>query len=206
MFLLWISLLAWSGPPLERPADEQTEPATPTGQIVFDMKLPASLFLNGQQIVQLYQTGKVEVRAVAGTHELTVVTSGNPKSSELYVLADHTTPVLIGRHGQVTPQPPIAAPTPDPDGASALEIHVVGDEPVSIWFGDERWLIASGTTHHTEVPQGEHALSVRNADSTVVWARGGLLVHGSSGVVMQVGAGLAPEVSGAGQWMGSVTP
>lgn len=174
--------------------------------IAFDIKLPASLFLNGQQIVQLYQTGKVEVRAAAGTHELTVVISGTPKSSELSVTADHTTPVLIGRHGQVSPQPPIPAPEPDPHRASALEIHVVGDEPVSVWFGEERWLVASGTVHHAVVPQGEHTLSIRNSDSTIVWARGGLLVHGSDGVVMQVGAGRAPEVSGSGQWMGSVAP
>ena len=82
----------------------------------------------------------------------------------------------------------------------------MGGEPVSVWFGEERWLIASGSVHHAPVPQGEHTLSIRNADSTIVWARGGLLIQGAGAVVMQVGAGRAPEVSGAGQWMGSVAP
>jgi len=176
------------------------------GEIVFDVKLPAALFLDGVQVVQLSMPGRVIVGATPGTHELTVMTHGEPHISELFVTPGQITPVLVGRQGQVVPQAPHAAPRPDPAQPVNLEVQAIGEEPVLIWLNQEKWLLAAGESRHTSLPQGEHPFSVRNGNGTIVWARGGLLLNGSGDVVMQIGAGRAPEVSGGAQFMSSVTP
>jgi hypothetical protein len=206
MFAVWFSLVGWSLTPVEAPSSDPAGEEIVGGEIVFDVRLPAALFLDGVQVVQLSMAGRVMVDATPGTHELTVVTHGEPHTSEIFVTQGHITPVLVGRQGLVVPRTPQTVAEPDLAQPVNLELHATGDEPVLVLLNQERWLLAAGESRHIVLPQGEHGFSVRNGDGTIVWARGGLLVKGSEDVVMQIGAGRAPEVSGGAQLMSSVTP
>jgi hypothetical protein len=49
-----------------------------------------------------------------------------------------------------------------------------------------------------DLPPGAHPMSVRSSDGTVVWATGSLEVAPGEPLVVQIGEGRMPEVSGAG--------
>lgn len=164
---------------------------------MIDARVPVEVFSDGHLIAQLVQPAELHLKRDPGRVSLTLLVSGNANDISVDVPEQGSALVLVGRTG-------ITASTIRPDAASAEpmasgsgEFRVAGDQGLTLVMDGTRHKLTPGGVLSLDLPTGEHALSLRSAEGTVVWANGKLLVAGGPFVV-QLSAGRMPEISGDG--------
>lgn len=171
------------------------EPAPPPGTLHVDAKIPAEILIDGAKIAQLWFPGQLDFEVSTGPHILRVYTNGNPVDHELVIRPEETSRVVVGRTGITLDT--LAAPASDPDAPTPVEFRILGID-AQIRLDDQRLMMASGERTTLELAPGEHRLSVRSRDGTIVWARGTLEVGLGERLIVQIAEGRLPELSGSG--------
>lgn len=170
------------------------------GFLVFDAHLPAEVLVDGEPVAQLYRAARVRVEVPAGIHRVRVYTNGSPNDLEVVVPAGGELPVLVGRMGlSVDPKSkPVGAPTDVVAGDIPVQVRMSDRTGARLLIDKKRYTVTAGKQLELQLPTGEHDLSVRSEDGTVVWATGTLKVDGPDPVIVQLSEGRLPEVSGRG--------
>lgn len=165
------------------------------GDLVVDAKVPVEILVEGMKLGQLYFPGEVRYRIVAGHHLVRLYTNGQPTDLPIDLAAGQRTRVLVGRTGITVSNEAIPAA---PAGPARIELRFVGTGQALVRLGSTPHALQPGHDLTLELPSGAYPLSVRSADGTVIWASGQLDVSAGDAVVVQVGEGRMPEVSGPG--------
>lgn len=179
----------------EEEAEADVE-AVETGRIEFDSRLPAEIQVDGTTLAQLYQPGTLATRMPVGSHEVVVLTNGRARPLTVDVSSTATAVVLVGRNGLTASAR--LEPLPEEGGVAPVELRVLGEEEVLVTVDDRRYRMRPGTTRTLTVPVGRHAMSIRSASGTVLWARGHLELSHTTPAIIQITEGRMPEVSGTG--------
>jgi len=177
-------------------ADPPAPDAKPThGTLVVDSHLPAEVLIDGKTIGQLFQDATLRVEVPSGLRMLRVYTNGQPQDLSITMPADGEIHLLIGRTG-VTVDQQSALSDDDEQVMVPIQIRVAGSVGVQLVVERERYALKAGEQRSLEWASGDHQVSVRSHDGTVVWARGTLTVSGKDLVLVQLSEGRLPEVSG----------
>ncbi len=169
-------------------------PAALAGDVVFDLKVPARLVLDGQSVAEVHVESVLRVPVAAGTHQLSVTVANSVQSYDL-VVGDGQVVVLIGRTGTTVGKPE-AAVAAEAGGLCSVRFRVSAAERMMVQVDRQRVLVGPGEGVALPLAPGEHELSVRNVDGTQVFARGTLQVLASGEAVAQISEGRMPETSG----------
>ncbi|HMV66545.1 MAG TPA: hypothetical protein PKA64_06820 [Myxococcota bacterium] len=168
-----------------------------SAELVVDAKMPARVSLDGVVVADLYVPGLLRVPTEAGTHELLVTVDGRPHELRVAVHDDTPLLVLVGRSGvtlgETAPAAAVAAA-----GPWGVRFRVSGRERLLVQVDGQRVVLSPGGGSTLQLGPGEHRMSVRSSDGTMVYARGVLQVRGGEELAVQVGEGSLPETSGAG--------
>jgi hypothetical protein len=182
-------------PPPATPMPEGSALAGSVGLFV-DAKVPVEVRLEGVKLGELYYPGEVQWDVSAGRHTLRVYTNGTPTDVPLDFVVGREVHVLVGRNGVSTTE---QAATAVASGPATVEFRLVGSGAAQIRLDSKPTPLGPGEKVSLTVPSGNHPLSVRSADGTVIWATGNLEVDGGPLVVL-ITEGRMPEVSGAGSF------
>lgn len=188
-----------SNPDAATPVMAERSPAQQRGVLVFDSRVPTEILVDGTTVAKLFREGKLQVDVPAGVRSLRVYTNGTPQDLEVVVPASGTLDVLVGRTGlSVDPSATRSVPNEVPAGDVAVQVRMTGPIGARLYLDDKRFEVGAGSQVDLALPTGDHPLSVRNENGTVVWASGTLKVEGPDAVVVQLSEGRLPEVSGRG--------
>lgn len=182
------------------PVPAEVEAGAPTaaaGQVVFDVRQPAELLIDGVKLGQLYYAGQARFDIVPGRHVVRVYVSGQPTDGEIEVVAGTETRVLVGRTGLSISRQALDAPEAD---AVPVELRVVGGSGAQVRLDAQRFDLPPGGKLSTTLATGAHAVSFRSADGTVIWATGTLRIAAGDPIVVQLAEGRLPEISGPGRF------
>ena len=192
-------------PSARNPAVDAPPPATPVSEsadltgsvgLFVDAKVPVEVRLEGVKLGELYFPGQVRWDVSPGPHALRLYTNGNPTELPLDFVVGREVHVLVGRTGVSTSEQLVAAPA---GGPSTIEFRLVGQGSAQIRLDSKPTALGPGEKVSLTVPSGNHPLSVRSGDGTVIWASGNLEVGGGP-VVVLIAEGRMPEVSGQGSF------
>jgi hypothetical protein len=173
------------------------------GTLVVDANVPTEVRVDGRLIVEIYEAGVFRTDVPAGSHEVVVYLSGEGTRQSLLLPEQGEVVVGVGRTGVSWPAAARSAvAVAAPDGPGSVSFRSVAREDVVVTVGRARHLVPAGGTLDLELAAGDHAVSVRSGDGTVVWARGHLTVTGP-GLIVQLNDGRMPETLGEG---GRFTP
>jgi hypothetical protein len=178
------------------------QPADAPGTLHVDAKVPAEILIDGVKLAQLWYAGQASFEVVPGRHQLRVYTSGQPTDFPLDIQPGQGTWVVVGRTGislDSLAGEQAATLVPAEDALVPVEFRSLGGG-AQLRVDDQRLLLGSGQRLDVELDAGDHALSVRSADGTVVWATGTLEVDRGDRLVVQIAEGRLPEISGAGRF------
>jgi hypothetical protein len=179
-------------------AEASAEPApVALGAMFVEAHVPAEIRVDRRPVAQLYVPATVEIAIPVGNHELSVLVGGESTLLAMVVPpAPERALILVGRTGttvRTDARPITAEATRVP-----VELRGSGPGPVQIRIAADRYQIDAGSTFGLSLATGEYPVSVRSPDGTAIWATGRLRVSGGDIVVVQIGEGRLPEVSGAG--------
>ncbi len=189
MLTFWTAALAFS------------QATLPMGTLVVDAKVPTEFTVDGHRVAELTWPGEVRVQVTSGERKIRAWVGGYVRDLTVTIPPDGVAVVVVGRTGLSAGD---VAPIGDA-GPVAVDIRVVGSEPVTLRLDDQKMTVDAGETRTVTLTPGRHSLSVRNASGTVVWATGEIQVDGTSPIVLQLTEGRAPEVSGTGAFYASGT-
>lgn len=208
MLTILLTALALAGEPVLQssanpdaatPVTAERGPAAQSGRLVFDSRLPAEVMVDGKTVAKLFRDGVLTVEVPAGVRALRVYTNGSPEDLEVVVPVGGELAVLVGRMGlSVDPRATQAVATEVAMSDVSVQVRMAGPIGARLMLGNERYEVGAGSQVELSLPTGDHALSVRNENGTVVWATGTLKVQGPDPVVVQLSEGRLPEVSGRG--------
>lgn len=190
-----------AGPVPRNPGIETPEPAAEEpvqaalGTVLFDVRIPAEVRLDGVVIGQLFTPGRLAIDTALGTREVMVVTNGQPRVLAIDVLSEGRTVVLVGRNGLTSSR---MAERDDLTGDVPVQLRVAGSQDVLVTFDDERYRIDAYGTRDLSLPVGTHEMTVRSGDGHVVWARGRISLERPELTIVQLSEGRLPEISGPG--------
>lgn len=165
------------------------------GTVLFDVRIPAEVRLDGVVLAQLFTPGRLIVDTALGTREVMVVTNGIPRTLAIDVLGDGRTVVLVGRNGLTSSR---MADEAEAEGEVPMQLRVAGDQDVLVTFGDERYHVDAYGSRDLTLPVGTHDMTVRSGDGLVLWARGHVTLERSELTIVQLSEGRLPEISGSG--------
>jgi len=165
------------------------------GELLVEAQVPADVFVEGNHVAQLFYPSSLRVEFAPGPIVLTVVVEGLPAKVDLEIPEVGTAVLVVGRTGITTGQQP-----PEPVDAEPrdIEFRLGGPEHVLFSLAGERIQLGPGEVVTRRLEPGNHALSVRSSQGTIVWAQGQLVVDGTSPFVVQLSEGHLPEVVGRG--------
>lgn len=163
------------------------------GELVIDAHVPTDVFHGETPIARLFTPAVLTVPMAAGHQPLRIWTNGDPHDIFVDVPETGAVTVLIGKGG-ITSN---AAAVP-PGAIGPVEFRVTGKHGVMLVIDDKRYHLGPADALKVELPDGPHAISVRDDSGTVMWARGSLRIDDPRGVVVQLAEGQMPEVGGTG--------
>ena len=187
-------------------AEPETEPpsavppanaasAARAGALLVDAHVPVEILVRKQRVAQLYWPGQLALDASTGPLPMDLVVSGTAHHLDLDIPPVGQLWVIVGRTGITTSahgeDPEEVAPAQVP-----VEFRVTADAPAQVRMDDQRYVVAAEGTLSLPVAPGNHTLSVRSGDGTVIWASGTLQVTGGKLVIVRVSEGRMPEVAG----------
>lgn len=165
------------------------------GEVVFDLKVPARIVLDGEVVAEVHRESVLRVPVADGDHSLVLAVQNEPRSFPLAVGAQPVL-VLVGRTGisvgALAEAPEVALPA----GDASVRFRVSEKERLLVQIDKQRVVVGPGAGVALPLALGEHALSIRNPDGTQVFARGVLHVAGPGEAVVQISEGRLPETSG----------
>jgi hypothetical protein len=201
--LLMVFLPAFATPSVNLPADAVPEVvATPetehtSGFLVVETFMPVEVIMDHVKLTQMWVPGTVKFEILTGMRALSLYVAGQPTNLPIEIQTDREVRVLVGRTG-------ISVTTPEatPVDASTVEVElrVVGGGAVQVRLDGEKHRLSGGDKLALTLPSGPHAMSVRSADGTAIWAAGTLTLTGGAPVVVQIAEGRLPETSGPGKF------
>jgi hypothetical protein len=167
------------------------------GQLVVDAAVPAEVVINGQKAAELFFPGVLRLEVAPGQVPVTIFVDGKPQTVTIDVPNEGSAVLLVGKSGVTTGTPPddVAA-----GAVVAVEFRVAGTEPLQLMVDDGRKSLSPGAVYKLSLASGDHKLSVRASDGTVIWARGTLALSGmgTAPVVVQIAEGRMPETTDGG--------
>jgi hypothetical protein len=210
--MIWLCTMALGAEPL---GDAQSlpsgrNPAVPTGAaavppapavvpLVVEAKVPVEVLLEGAKLGELYFPGEVRWTVTEGRHTVRLYVGGKPEDVPVDLVAGSETRIVVGRNGISSSSTRVAAAAAGP---SPVEFRLVGSGAAQIRVDSARHAIEPGQNVSLTLPAGNHALSVRSSDGTVIWASGTLEIGGGEigggPLVVLIAEGRMPEVSGRG--------
>ncbi len=176
------------------------EPAPPPGTLHIDAKIPSEILVDGAKLAELWFPGRVSFEISTGPHLLRIYTNGAPADHELRIHSGETSRVVVGRTGITLD--PLATPESAPDQVVQVELRILGID-AQIRIDEQRLVLASGERTTLSLAPGDHPLSVRSRDGTIVWARGTLEVGVGQHLIVQIAEGRLPALSGSGRFHAS---
>lgn len=162
------------------------------GELVIEARIPAEVYVDGVPHVQLFQPGEVRLDVAEGERRVTLITGSDPFDVDVQVPAAGHAVIVVGRTGVTTGQ--VAPPPPASEDVPA-ELRVAGLDDLMLVLDGDRHALASGSVTALTLSRGEHPLSLRSRDGTLVWARGVLHITGGTPIILQLSEGLMPEVA-----------
>lgn len=169
-----------------------------SAEIVLDAKVSTRLSVDGVAVAELFRPGLLHVEIPAGDHEVIVVADGHTSTFRASIRDDSPLIVFAGRTGITLGEAPSVAPTAVAPGPWTVRFRVGGRERLLVSVDNQRIVVSPGEGSVLTVTGGDHRLSVRSSDGTMVYARGMLRVNGGDNLTVQIGEGALPETSGSG--------
>lgn len=168
------------------------------GEVVLDAKVPARLSIDGVVVAELFQAGLLRVPVEAGEHEVLITAEGRMSVLRATVREDAPLLLLAGRVGVSIGEVGAVEPTVAAVGPWSVRFRVTGRERLLVQVDGQRVVVSPGEGAVLTLTGGDHRLSIRSSDGTMVYARGLLQVKGGPEMAVQIGEGALPETSGAG--------
>ena len=163
------------------------------GSVVIDASVPVDVFADKDALARLYVPGIVTLPLPQGERHLKLWVDGLPHEVTVNVPDVGSTTVIIAKNG-ITTGAPNAADVP----VGPVEFRVAGKAEVMFTIGTQRYHLAPGEVLKLDLIEGSHAMSVRDASGTQIWAKGQLVIKEPRGVIVQFSDARGPEVVGAG--------
>ncbi len=209
--MLFALALALAGPalpdPTERPGgmtadnpdavDAVNAEVTGLARLTIDALLPVEVWIDGAKFAQLWAPATTTVQLAPGPHLVRVYAQGKPADQQVNLVDGANVRVVVGRGGVSVEE---ATASDDQPTVVPVEFRVLGARGASLRIGDERHAINAGDRLSLDLDVGPHLISVRSSDGTVIWASGRLSVTGGAPLVIHLGEGRMPEVSGGGRF------
>lgn len=165
------------------------------GTVHVDVRVPVEVILDGEIVAQVFRTARLDVDAEPGEHELVLVQNGVPRGYPIEVPNEGRVMVMVGRSGVTTGQELVPEVLLD---EVTVEFRTSDKQRVILVLDDQRIRLEPGRPTSLPLARGEHKVSVRSGDGTIVFANGTLDVNGRGELMVQVSEGRAPEVAGPG--------
>ena len=163
------------------------------GSMVVDAAVPVDVFVDSEALARLYVAGIVTLPLPEGERHVQLWVDGDPREMTVFVPAVGLTTVVVGKNG-ITTAAPNAADVP----VGPVEFRVAGKAPVMFTIDGQRYNLAAGDTVKLDLTEGNHAMTVRDASGTQIWAKGQLVIKDPRGVIVQFSDARGPEVVGTG--------
>lgn len=169
-------------------------------EIVVDVQIPSRVALDGVIVAEVYRPVEVRLDAAPGRHEVqfTALSGGVDGPVRLAVEASDQAPAVLiaGTKGLLL----AAASTVADAGAGPWPVHfrAPAGQRLMVQVDDHRVIVAPGGDATITLGPGEHRISVRSSDGTMVFARGFLRVGGGDAMVVQLSEGALPLAAGSG--------
>jgi len=200
--LLLVCSLSFAGPEVSSPrnpdaTDPVSEPTDP-GTLVVEARVPTEVLVDGHKMVQLFTSGRVELPVAPGDRLLRIYVNGNPEEHPVEILPTGATVVVVGRTGITTGQHG-PSPSTDADRLAHVQIRTLQDVSSQIRLDGQRIQVQPDEVHPLSLPAGKHEINIRSYDGTAIWATGVLTLDGGE-VIIQIGEGRLPEVTGDGRF------
>jgi len=203
MTFLMVLATAFATPSANLPAESVPEVvATPetqhtTGTLVVETHMPIEVVMDHVKLTQMWVPGTVKFEILTGQRALSIYVAGQPANMPVEIQADKELHVLVGRTG-------ISVSTLESEAVDAtsveVQLRVVGGGAVEVRLDGDRHRLSGGDKLALTLPAGPHAMTVRSADGTAIWAAGTLTLTGGAPVVVQIAEGRLPETSGPGRF------
>lgn len=176
-------------------------PNAPTmGTLTVQAHLPTEVLVDGHKIVQLWYPGTASFEVTPGPRVVRLYIGGEATDTPIVFQEGEAVTLMVGRTGVTVDE----SVTADDAPVAAVEAVPVEfrcvDAGAQLRIDDERVIIEPGSTVAVDLALGNHRVSFRNHDGTVIWATGTLQVQAGEKLVVQVSDGRLPELFGAGRF------
>lgn len=165
------------------------------GELVIDARVPARVSVDGEVAAEIYALGRLHLQVADGARRVMVTVDGNPRVLDV-VTGARPVVVFVGRTGITVESG--SAPSPEVSGDATVRFVTPEGNRLLVLVAGRRVLVPPGAGVPVTLPVGDHALSIRNADGTQVFARGTLVLGRAGEAVVQITEGRVPETSGEG--------
>lgn len=187
MFWTWIG---WASA-----ADPNPEAAP----LTVDAKVPVEILLEGVKLGQLFFPAEITYQVAPGPHVVRIYTNGNPTDVPVDLKVGVGARIIAGRTGISVAAPTDAPAAAVPVGPVPVEFRYVGNGGAQLRIDNTRpHSVQPGQDVKLDLQAGVHPMSIRSTDGTVIWASGSLEILAGQPIVVQIGEGRMPEVSGSG--------
>jgi hypothetical protein len=169
-------------------------------EIVVDVQIPSRVALDGVVVAEVYRPVEVRLDAEPGKHDVQFTalsgTVDGPVRVSVEVVPDRQVVLAAGMKGLLVASA-AASPTL---GAGPWPVHFRAPpgQRLMVQVDDQRVIVAPGGDASVTLAVGEHRISVRSSDGTMVFARGFLRVGGGDAMVIQLTEGALPLAAGTG--------
>mgnify|MGYP004356100219 CR=1 FL=1 len=167
--------------------------------LTFEAQVPTEIYVDDNAVAKMYQPGALRTQVSMGMHTVRIFTNGESTTQTVDFQGRTEATVVIGRTGISWPQDILAVPVGDeaPEIEGRVVFRSVADEDVIVTVDRIRETLSPGEERVIVVGAGQHPMTVRNAEGTVIWVRGALHIR-TDDTIVQLADGRMPEVLGAG--------
>lgn len=166
--------------------------ASVAGELQIEADLPVRVVVDEQPVGMLQVPGRMIFETEIGRH--TVVLHLAETTEQVVVDVGSLVPTFV----RIDDKGAVVVGTSKPDGPPAVVLHTDGDMPLLVLLDRQRFQVSPGFDVTMPLTVGDHALSVRSADGTMIYASGTLAMEGGAGLTVNLLEGRLPQVSGAG--------
>lgn len=171
------------------------------GEVVVEAKVPTEVWMAGQKIAENSYPCQVRFEAPDGEVDLLLVVNGANNTVKVTVPTTGAALVHVGRTGITTGHtdaPTLAAG----QTATRVQFRSAAREDLVLYVDGGKHELSPAAVLSIDLDLGDHKVSLRSRDGTIVYATGLLRVEGD-GLVVQLADGRMPEIAGDG---GSFSP
>ena len=158
-------------------------------------RIPVEVAINGKTAVKLLKETQTRIPLSPGTYTLALWVSGTPQERIVQVPETGSATVVVGTTGITTHISPVV---PKDVAVAPRDIELRSTSVVDLTFiiGNKRHTFAPKGQTNIILDSGNHKVSLRSLDSTVIWAEGTLSFDPGETLIVQLRDGMLPEVIG----------